>query len=217
MIAEKGKTKMSRIIYVNTKCAVCGHVTQQHVMMSCYSPDSWLDGRKKFVPISVHECPVCHYTAWNIDREADEAVKDYVLSHEYEEWREDYTGPEFLKKIDQAIQIEGKRSVKDICAYYLAAAWLCDDKNDKERAKEYRKQYLEALKATIAYNIGDLMTCLDVLRRIGEFEYAIESAEELIPELKEQDESFTKISLYQIELSKKKDDAAHFMSEILRD
>lgn len=205
---------MSKIVPRAMKCAVCGASSDQFAVMSCYSPTAWLDGRRVHAPTGVMECPHCHYTAWTIEGETKEAIKNYVLGNEYEKWRNDYSGPDFLKAIEQAVQIESHKDIPDTAHYYLAAAWKCDDKKEKELAKEYRKKYLEACRQSIVYQPYELIRYVDALRRVEQFEEAEKLAEELIPGLAQGNQPLLKIATYQVELCKKKDSAGHFLSEI---
>lgn len=205
---------MSKIIQRKMKCAVCGTPSDQLAVMSCYSPTAWLDGRRVRAPINVMECPHCHYTSWSFEREETREVKEYVLGREYEQWREIYAGPPFLKLMEQAIQIELHRDIPNAAHYYLAAAWLCDDKNEESLATEYRKKYLDVCSQSIVYQPYELIRYVDALRRVEKFEEAESIAKELIPGLAKDNQPLLKIAEYQIVLCEKKDSFGHFVSEI---
>lgn len=196
-------------------CSVCGTLSAHKIILSYYIKETGLDGRKMGAPIQLIECPTCHHTAWNIVEPVPPEVFDYVKGPGYRQWREQYTGPEELRQIEQAIQIEGQRVAgRDTAHYHLAAAWLCDDKDFPEKANEYRLKYLQDFQEIMRTQPFEVIRRLDCFRRTRQFEQAIAWKNESMPILKITDTRFLQIAEYQTVLCQKKDAAQHFLSEL---
>lgn len=196
-------------------CSVCETVSEHKTILSYYVKETGLDGRKVGAPIQLIECPVCHHTAWNIAEPVPPEVFDYVKGSAYQQWRKQYTGPEELRKVEQAIQIEGQRTAsRDTAHYFLAAAWLCDDKGFVKEAREYRLKYLQDFQEIMRTQPFEIIRRLDCFRRTEQFEQAIAWGNESMPLLKTTDSRLVRITEYQMDLCQTKDSTRHFLSEL---
>lgn len=205
---------MSKIIATNIKCAVCGAVMTQHVVMSAYVRDRCLDGRPLFVPIMVHECKACHYSSSDISA-IDEDAKEYVKSIEFQDKCKSYNGPEFLRKFELAIDIADHiGNMYDAARFCIKAAWRCDDEKMQDKARDYRERYLEYIRKLTVISRDEFFVYLDVCRRVGNFTHAEEFYNHLKSEFSRAKLEIPKCAEYEMYLCKQHDSDSHTFGEM---
>lgn len=207
---------MAKIKLITVKCAHCGKESEQTTVYSSSSFGSMdLDTRPPMSDITlqyeVQECPHCHFCnntiadATNIPEsfspEYDALSKDNIISK---------TAKKFLLAAMLRAQIGDKLKAGE---YYLKAAWVFDDENAQEAAKDARKNaaiyFREHVDAT---DDGDVAIMLvDVLRRAGDFK----AAADLIGLIGDtEDELLNNILSFEKSLISRNDTACHNMGEI---
>lgn len=207
---------MAKIKLIKVKCAHCGKESEQTTVYSSSSFGSMdLDTRPPMSDMTLQyelqECPHCHFCnntiadATNIPEsfspEYDALSKNNVISK---------TAKKFLLAAMLRAQIGDKLKAGE---YYLKAAWVFDDENAQEAAKDARKNaaiyFREHVDAT---DDGDVAIMLvDVHRRAGDFKAAADLID-LIGDT--EDELLNNILSFEKSLISKKDTSCHNMGEI---
>lgn len=205
---------MSKIAIRDMKCASCGATMEQRVVMSVYVRDKCLDGRLLYAPTVLYECQKCHYSASSIEF-IDDETKAYVQSAEFQEKCKAYSGPEFLRKFDFAIDIASHTgNMYDAARYCLKGAWVCDDKDLKEKAKAYRMKYLEYVRHLTVIPKDEFFVYLDVCRRTGNFNQATEFYRHLQSEFSRAKLQIPRIVNYEIYLCNQHDLGCHTLGDM---
>lgn len=205
---------MSKIAIRDMNYASCGATMEQRVVMSVYVRDKCLDGRPLYAPTVLYECQKCHYSASSIEF-IDDETKAYVQSAEFQEKCKAYSGPEFLRKFDFAIDIASHTgNMYDAARYCLKGAWVCDDKDLKEKAKAYRMKYLEYVRYLTVIPKDEFFVYLDVCRRVGNFTHAEEFYNHLKSEFSRAKLKIPKCAEYEMYLCKQHDSDSHTFGEM---
>ncbi len=151
-----------------------------------YPPDlDWRPGEmaRSTLEHQVAECSKCHYCAPDLAKKPQsEAARKVIarpmpghsLADKFARAAEimaaEATATEF--NADGMLQYSG--------VFFLRAAWSCDDRNEGQKAAEFRRKAAEKLEQAVAKMIGAnrevspemLVMLCDIYRRIGEFEKA---------------------------------------------
>lgn len=172
---------MSRPIFINNKCAVCGNESEQITLASTNtfgSPD--LDLRPPEMKRStmcwwIQECPHCGYISESIDDETN-IDKDFLQSAEYISCSGKTFASELAQKFYKYYLINLLDENEEDAFYaVLHAAWACDDIKDIDNAVHCRKLAIVEIEKLI--NETDNPTLLvqkaDLLRRAGLFQSVI--------------------------------------------
>ena len=174
-------------------CAACGEESSQPWVASTSTwggPD--LDLRPApmqgcIIDAYIHHCPSCGYCSWSLDDlvcDSVQLINKVISSESYRSQLSDTTLPEPARYYMCLAMIE------EACENYaaagwsaLSAAWLCDDVENSEAAVRCRKRAAElwekalknGQKAVEEKGTGEIVMA-DVLRRVGEFDKAMEIA-----------------------------------------
>jgi hypothetical protein len=216
----------------DVKCAVCGTSNKVLLISSTNQFGAIdLDSRPPEMERStmsawVQSCSKCGYSSNNIAK-ANETVKSVISTEEYKALLNDKTLPPLAKKfLCNAIIQEETHNLDSSMYNFLYAAWDCDDNENinnsmkldnkaiesKNKAIECRNRALKLIgtffvpqrhKPTIE------LIKLDLLRRTGRFEEAIEYSKTLNIE-----DNLVAVAKFQVKLCKKKDTQAHNVREI---
>ena len=205
---------------IEKKCAVCGHIQKCDVLISTSSFGPMdLDTRpaapkRHTVIYEMEICEKCHYAHEDIEHFLEGLDKNLVFSSSYEAMATDKSIDENARKFILAGYLYKKcNDLLSSGLAYLQASWVFDDLNQPEYAKRTRKKSLENL-FNYAEETGDMniaVLTVDLQRRIGDFEGAIETAEQLIGFGAE--DLLLKVLKYEINLCKINDDKCHNISE----
>lgn len=200
----------------NLTCAICGKESEQEISLSSstFGMRTHLDLRVVGSSLDnlVQQCPHCHYTYFNIEKDLGLSLKD-IESKEYQEILNADINDLAKKFILCAILCDKANQTKNAGIMYHHASWVFDDINDIQNADKYRKMACERiLEVAIKEEDGDTtIQCLDLLRRNGNYKKALE----LIDEIGKTDiEEIDKVVAFEKELIKKQDKNAHFVDEI---
>lgn len=179
---------MSTLSTISSKCFLCGHESEQTVIMSTNSfgsPD--LDTRPPEMQRStmrywIHECPFCGYISEDISDETD-ITADWINSDEFRE----YENLNFLSDLAlqyykyYLINIKDENH-KDAFFALLHAAWACDDAEDFKNSTRCRQLSIPLLEELIneTKNENFIVMKADLLRRSGYFERVIEEYSNIV-------------------------------------
>lgn len=203
---------MSVVIWEDKKCAVCGKISQQPIILSTLTfGGTDLDGRQHGMARTIlryvlQECERCGYINYNIeiqpqlyfdegklqcDIESELAVR-YFKFAKYNERIGDY-----------------------ILAFnlFLSAAWACDDCNLESDALKMRAEAIRVYENQIDKidDINSKIVLIDVYRRNRQFQKAISLIKNVCTT---KNEVLNKIITFQRELCDKKDDKRHTTLEV---
>lgn len=226
---------MTTLKNVEKKCAICGSVNSHMEIFSTNafgSPD--LDTRppemqRSTINLWIQTCSNCGYSAPDISQKIPKS-EEIVYSDDY---RKQLNSQKFPKLVNSflcySLILENLGEYAKAGRACLHAAWACDDAKYIDAAKICRKNsFTLFMKAKMngqkfAEQLGAEETMMaDILRRAGEFEKALEIAEEGLKKLDGNSSSFHKpahpsdllrnpeeiikiILKFQIELINKKD------------
>lgn len=194
------------------KCPLCGKISRYEIFLSSNQvrlPD--LDTRpgplfRDTMPTWAQQCPACGYVARKM---TDAPVVDaaFIQTQAYLTCDGFSFESELAKKFYR-LYLTLKRANDARNAFWsaLQAAWASDDKEDREGAVYARKRALEQLDLFLQKSDEPhenlKMIAVDILRRIGEFEQALERLERSTFT----DELLVKIADVENRLCQKKDD-----------
>jgi tetratricopeptide (TPR) repeat protein len=237
---------MTTLRNVEKKCAICGKVNSYTGMFSTNafgSPD--LDTRppemqRSTINLWIQTCPNCGYSAPDISQKIPKS-EEIVYSDDY---RKQLNSSEFPKLANSflcySLIIENLEEYSKAGWACLHASWVCDDAKYIDAAKICRKKsFTLFMKAKMngqkfTEQLGaEEAIMVDVLRRAGEFEKALEIAEEGLKKLDENSSSFCKsdntsdllknpeeiiktILKFQIELINKKDVGCYTVEDAVK-
>ena len=204
-------------------CSVCGAESIHHVLQSTNTfgdgPD--LDGRpgemmRSTMGMWVQECPVCGVVACDLEEDGP-VTAQWLKQKSYRTCDGIQFASDLAKRFYRYYKIldfEGDHEAS--FHQVLCAAWACDDVGDKENAQHCRLLALEALD-----KIKQLMEewkCaedlwlvkVDLLRRTGQFEKAIE----LSDSISLSDDFLNGLLWFEADLARKKDSACYCADDV---
>lgn len=210
---------MSTFRRIKEKCYVCGHESEQTIIMSTNrfgSPD--LDLRPPEMMRStmrhwLHMCPKCKYVAESLDNSTN-ATAEYleILDTSADQIFSDRCfGADVFYIRYNICQQDG-----DLLGSFKSAlhtAWVCDDYGDDEYSQMFRDialERLEALEKKSKINDNIRLMKADILRRAGHFDQVISEYENV----RFSSNELEKIRLFQIEKAKKKDDRCYTLADV---
>lgn len=193
LTGSTGYLSATQVIDEQVSCAMCGAESNQPFVLSTSTwggPD--LDLRPApmqgcIIDAYIHHCPSCGYCSWSLDDQVCDSVRlinKVIASESYQSQLSDTTLPEPAGYYLCLAMIE--EGCEDYAAAgwsALSAAWLCDDVENNDVAVRCRKRAVElwekalkkGQKAVEEKGTGEIVMA-DVLRRVGEFDKAIEIA-----------------------------------------
>lgn len=212
-----------RIINEKIKCACCGKISDQEIMLSYSSfgaPD--LDYKKSGMAsrafiYGLQICPECNYIANDIS----DKVAENLVAHE-----KDYYKEAIKNEIDlnvkkfflMALINEDNEEFNKAADNYIFAFWLTENYDEKLankfllRAINVRKKIFDKL------NAFEFVQTIDLLRRNKEFDLVISNSNTALLEKKlPLDPNQIKILNYEIKISKLNDSDRHNFFEVAMD
>jgi hypothetical protein len=211
---------MTTVIPSTVECALCGATNEITTLLStnhCGVPD--LDLRpppmaRDTLGNVMFRCRNCGYASSDLSS-VDEGDQALVQGAEYQRILKEPL-PDLAKSYACAAFLdEVKGHVERAGALYLRVAWVCDDENEVELAREFRRRCAAHLESVIVSRpdaaseaiVTAKLVLVDVLRRAGMFEEAMGHCEELLQQ--ELDEGSRRVARYQTSLIRTRDDACH--------
>jgi len=173
------------------KCCFCGNVSEHDVVIGVTTlrgaPDLDLrpvEMKRSTMAAWVQSCPSCGYVAGDLSHASNpttEIVTDLVRSPAYQALIDGSLASPFLRMVMIADAVEDL-DLAGNCA--LWSAWVADDAGEVEAARARRAVATERFKA-LAESVpaieNQMKTLLvDVLRRAGRFDEAIECADNIL-------------------------------------
>ena len=201
------------------KCPLCGKISRHRIVMGADGSDVYdLDTRPPETRRStmfswVQECPYCGYVANKLtDKPPVDAA--FLQTPEYVDCGGIAFQSDLAKQFYRLYLIKTKAGdARNAYWSALEAAWASDDFLDDQSAVACRKLAIEPLEKWIEQDPGNehlKAMKIDVLRRAGKFDEAIQYAEQLTFS----DGFLQKIADYEVELAKKQDAACHKTDEV---
>lgn len=211
---------MSNITTETLRCAVCGKESDQRIVLSHYTADTFLDQKPapSVLPFTL-ECPHCHYAADDLSAPVSEETRAYIRSTEYQEQalRQQDT---WLRRLENAATIaEHQQKWAEASYRWLVAAWYCEDHALAAQARADRERSVQMDEAVpnLGLTPAQMLTYIDSLRQLGRFTRAEQVAVPLEPEfvrLLGAEHLLTKILRRITELVRAGDAAPHLVSEV---
>lgn len=181
---------MTKVIEKKSKCISCGRKSTQSVVISTntYGGAPDLDTRpaemkRSTINYWVQRCPKCGYCS-NDSSKGDDKVKSIIRSVEYQEQLNSPAYSELANSfLCYTIIQEQLGDYKKATWASLHAAWVCDDLVDNNSARNCRLKAIDlfhkvkecGLKMLSNPEGADNLIIVDLLRRSGQFERALES------------------------------------------
>lgn len=200
-------------------CSVCGCKSNHSIIKNSKADDAPdLDLRpsephRSSMEFWVMQCPECGYCNDVLSRSAD-FDHEYINSDEYKSLGGIDTQNELAAKfIKRALVNIKNHQLTEAVQSYLYAAWVFDDINSEDRAKQCRTAAINLIdnnKEAFSQNENFIILKADMLRRCGEFERVItEYSEKKFSKI-----IFNVISEFQIKLSKRGDSGVYTSDDI---
>lgn len=198
-------------------CSMCGTKSSHTVVTRVKAegaPDTDLrpaEPHRSSMEFWVMECPECGYCNGTLEAPLD-TDRTYLESEEYKTLGGLETeNPLVSRFVKKALVNLKNRNYAEAMQSYLYGAWVCDDENDTETAKECRMEALSIMEnSKLLDDDNFVLLRADLLRRTGQFDKVVS----------DYGERFFNVSLmllasqYQVKLAKNGDTSAHKMSEI---
>ncbi len=208
------------------ECSICGEKSTHTSIGSTNSfgsPD--LDIRppemqRSTIYYSIQRCTSCSYCSSDISK-CDENSETLVKSSKYQSIVEDISFPRVASSfLAKSYENEINKQYVDAAWNVIHAAWICDDEQNNEAAKNCRKKAVTIIdKANSQSNkiadqagASELIT-IDLMRRSGMFEAALELAE--LTKKDDIENIIIQIIEFEITLIQLKDTESHTISEAL--
>ncbi|MCM1506409.1 MAG: DUF2225 domain-containing protein [Ruminococcus flavefaciens] len=206
------KTEIKKVV-----CSVCGTESSHTVITKVQANGAQdMDLRppephRSSMEYWVMECPECSYCNGTLETPLD-SDRSYLESKEYKTLGGLETeNPLVSKFVRKALVNIKNRNYAEAVYSYLYGAWVCDDAEDNETAKECRNEALSIMENSRLLDDKNFMLMrADLLRRNGQFEKVISDYGERFFEVP----LMLLASQYQVKLAKNSDSSAHKMSEI---
>jgi hypothetical protein len=209
-------------------CAICGETNEFPVMAST-SSSGYGDLDMRPGPVQrysmwlwIRRCPNCGYCSCDIESASDvDAVKEIIESEDYIAQLNNENYPELANSfLCSSIINERFEEFPSSAGSALYAAWACDDEEGfGDQAVECRLKavdlYGQAIEKDSENIVPETVNCIlvDLLRRVGEFDRALELCQEAL------DEGVSAkivegVLTFQLELIDAEDIDAHSLGEI---
>lgn len=199
------------------ECSVCGKKSEYTVITEISAegaPDMDLRPpmpHRSTMEYWVMECPECSYCNGTIETPLN-ADKSYLESKEYKTLGGMKTeNPLVSRFVRKALVCLKNRDYAEAVQSYLYGAWVCDDSEDTDTAKECRTEALSIMEnSDVLKDENFFLLRADLLRRNGQFEKVISDYGERVFKVP----LMLLASQYQVKLAGNEDSSAHKMSEI---
>jgi len=213
---------MSDIIRKTVKCAHCGTEHSYETFRSYHVSNPGIDG-KPYSPVlerTILQCPVCGYCGVKIDAPVSDAKRALLESPEYHQILADEQEDAQAKCLRAAAWLSresGETAHAVNC--WLLLAWHLEDAGNGEAARAARKEAAVSLRLLIRTdtNAVPVITLLDCLRQLGEFEEASALASRLAVMAEEgvkPEEMLYRVIFFEKDRIAARDAAPYRMSEV---
>lgn len=216
-----------RIINENLKCACCGEVSEQEVLLSFSTfgaPD--LDLRasgmssRAFI-YSLQICPKCNYVANDISEKVSEslfACKKEYYQEAVKDCNKNGMDLDARKFFLMALVDEENGNFMSASNNYICAFWLTEISDEKIAAKLLARAVTQRKKVYNQLDERGLVQTMDLMRRNKEFDAVIRECEMLLKDEKKNfSENERKMLKYQIKICKQKDVTRHNFFDVAMD
>ena len=211
-------SKMTRQI---VRCAVCGNKVNETIFLSSNAFGySDLDFRpsemmRSAMFMMVNMCPHCHYSNYHLNELMYPDVAKIVKSDTYQSLVASLYDRTSQKMFLHAYLYKAKDMKIKAIESFKRAAWAFDDIGDRNMSKKCREQALNMLEEFKDKSVSYAMIYIDMNRRIGQFDKALEHIDKYIDTELPQKEDKLWFS-FEKKLCLKKDDKVHNCGEFLR-
>lgn len=214
---------MSTLNTVMKKCAICGSEIECKEIMSTSAFGSMdLDTRppqmkRSLLPVEIQYCPNCHYSNYRIEEKIEGLDAKLLQSVPYLAVVNDADIEQPAKSYLLAGHLYAKSGNAQMAGgCFLRAAWAFDDAQCIDYATRARKKAIQSMVSYVEES-GDMsvaVIAVDLQRRIGDFDDAIESADQLL-NYGTDNELLDKILEYEKKLCVQRDAECHKVSEVV--
>ena len=214
---------MSTLRTVTKKCAICGSEIECKEILSTSAMGSTdLDTRppqmkRSLLSDEIQYCPCCHYSNYNIEEKIDGLDTRLLQSASYLAVANDADIERTAKAYLLSAHLYAKSgNARMAGGCFLRAAWAFDDVQRIDLAVRARKKAIQSMVSYVeeSGDVGVAVTAVDLQRRIGDFEDAIETADQLL-NYGTDSELLDKILEYEKKLCAQRDDKCHKVSEAM--
>lgn len=223
-----------KIVNQTIKCPYCNNEINTLVTMSQFIPFTSLDLKlPNELRLKTDHCKNCNYTFVNGNVKYDSVKEMFIKSPEYKKiWEDNLLDTIEKEHLSLLIISESKM---DVPLIYIDLAWHNENKDDYEKAKEYRRKYLEVAREVIDENERDnnedinlynerilnlLLQMLDSYRQLEDVDNANKIIDEVETFLNKEENACLKedvilnIINFEKELLSNNDFKEHFTNEI---
>lgn len=216
-----------RIINENLKCANCGEVSEQEILLS-YStfgaPDLDLRasgmGSRAFTH-ALQICPKCNYVANDISEKVPEnvfAAKKEYYQEAIKDCNKNGMDLDVRKFFLMALVDEESENFMAAANNYIFAFWLTELSDEKAASKLLARAVAQRKKVYNQLDEKALVQTMDLMRRNKEFDAVIKECEALLNDkTKKFSENERKMLKYQIKICGLKDIARHNFFDVAMD
>lgn len=212
---------MSSFIKVTKKCAVCGKEQVVAVVKST-NAIGYMDldtrppqDKRGVLPYEIQFCSNCGYANEDLATLVCDDINGVISLPEYQNIFNNNAINKTAKAFMLSALISQKNNVLDRAGLlYLKAAWIFDDLNQENESQKARSKAIECLSEYVeqSENLDNAVMVVDLLRRIGNFKDAKETAMQLLDF--GINSLLTKILQYEVKLCDRKDAECHTVEEL---
>lgn len=210
---------MTRIICSTTLCTACGKASRQITFVEApeASLDHDLDTRAPGDAMEIQHCPHCHYCAEDISQPVGLSATEECLK-EYHEILADTSIPPYATyHLASSCILSYNRYFYQAAWSALRAAWVCDDENLSDKSDACRQKALCYMGAYLHSDAEpteqDLLVYVELFRRSGRFEDALDILEELLQ--KNLSSGTRKVHLFQQDLCLEEDSSSYTLRQAM--
>ena len=188
---------MTYPIIASEKCAVCGLNVNVTIIASYSTSGCALDGRPRtlgadIIPMWIQHCPGCGYCSPDISKSPKDT--SIVRSQEYQSIVSGGSIASFYKA--SALIKESEKDYESASFLYLRSAWMHEDYNEFEAAREMRSEALRCFDMVGEDGIEYNLHRMELLRTSGKIAAAIELYNNMNDSPKEYRGFLERIKLY---------------------
>ena len=221
---------MTTISEIDVRCAVCGALSRKATLTSTNSfgpPD--LDLRPQgdarwALEFAVQRCNACGYCAESIGQ-APVGARETVESAVYRDVLQRSKLPRLARSLFCAALVHDAAGRPEASAWrFLEAAWACDDRRARGRARTCRERAAEMFHRALetgeveAHEAVVLTLTADLLRRAGRFDEALARCDLADAALAEADDEELQgtaaVATFIRQCAEQEDDASHHVGEV---
>lgn len=207
---------MSKYIDKDTKCALCGNSSRQHILVSMSYSDSGLDQRpySKDVYSKILQCPVCGYSSLDIERPLSKTEMEVFLAPQHKKFLQQLPNDETGIRLSSAAYVSSRAGNDNASFLWLLSSWYWYDAEMKDYAEASRKEAICSLETEISVrqDFTKAIVLMDCYRQLSMWDDAEAGIDVLLPFFKGTEPEH-KVLDYERRLISRHDPLPHSISE----